>query len=130
MDLPIACVAAMFLLIYAPRLVVMRAQRQEPGGYDNSHPRDQQARLVGEGKRAQAAHQNSFEAFAPFAAAVLCCEVRHASDRWTTIFALVFLVARLIYPVLYIKDLATARSLSWVVGYGATIALFVLALLG
>ena len=129
-DLPLACVAVAFLLIYVPRMLVMKAQQQEPGGLDNKDPRDQQARLTGEARRAQAAHNNAFETFPPFAAAVLACELRHVSERWTTILAIVFVVARVIYPWLYIKGIDKARSGVWTIGFGATIALFVLAVIG
>ena len=39
--------------------------------YDNARPRDWSERLQGWRRRADGAHRNHFEAFAPFAAAVL-----------------------------------------------------------
>lgn len=51
------------MLVWVPRLVAARAQSMSAGGYDNNHPRDQQAALVGWGKRANAAHNNTLESF-------------------------------------------------------------------
>ena len=45
MSLPVSCVAAAWLLLYLPRLVVLFAQSRQPEGYDNRHPREQQSRL-------------------------------------------------------------------------------------
>ncbi|MEO7095499.1 MAG: MAPEG family protein [Polyangiales bacterium] len=130
MDIPLACVALAMLLIYLPRFAVMKAQARDPAGFDNKDPREQQARLDREGKRALGAHNNAFEAFAPFAAAVLGCEVRHTNARLTMIFAIVHVGARLIYPWLYIKGVDKARSGVWMIGFAATIALFGLAVIG
>ena len=78
MTIPLACIAAAFALIYAPRIAVVVAQAKQAEGFDNKHPRDQQAKLTGWGRRANAAHLNAFESFAPFAAAVLVAHVTHA----------------------------------------------------
>lgn len=126
MTVPFICVLAYFAIIYLSRVPVAIAQKQDPTGYDNSHPRDQQARLVGWGRRAQAAHQNAFELFGPFAAAVLIAHQAGADPRWSTIFAVTVVAARALYPVLYIADLATLRSLVWSVSFGGTCALFFL----
>ncbi|WP_335598963.1 MAPEG family protein, partial [Halopseudomonas sp.] len=45
-------------------------------GYDNAHPRAQQAALTGWGARALASHQNMIEAFPLFAAGVLVVRYR------------------------------------------------------
>ena len=127
MDVPLACVGAAFLLIYAPRLVVMRAQAKL--GYDNRDPRAQQAKLEGPARRAHAAHNNSFEAFAPFAAAVLGCELRGANARWTEILALAFVVLRTLYIFAYVGDKPSTRSSIWMLGFGCILGLFVLAVI-
>ena len=127
MDVPIACVAGAVLLIYLPRIVVLRGQAKL--GYDNRHPRDQQAKLEGAARRANAAHQNSFEAFAPFAAAVLACEVRGADARWTTALCLAFLAVRTLYVLAYIGDKPSIRSSLWMLGFLCMLGLFAVALL-
>jgi uncharacterized MAPEG superfamily protein len=126
MDVPLACVGVAFLLIYAPRMVVMRAQAKL--GYDNHDPRAQQAKLEGAARRAHAAHNNSFEAFAPFAAAVLACEVRGASAKWTDILALAFVVLRTLYIFAYVGDKPSTRSSIWILGFGCVLGLFGLAI--
>jgi len=126
MDVPLACVGVAFLLVYAPRIVVARGQAKL--GYDNRNPRDQQAKLEGMPRRAQAAHQNGFETFAPFAAAVLACELRGADATWTTRLAIVFVVARALYIAAYLGDKASLRSTIWTIGFGAVGVLFWLAI--
>ena len=70
MDIAIWCLIATFFLIYAPRLPAIQDALRQEGHIDLAHPRLQQARLTGRGARAQAAHLNTVEAFAPFAAAL------------------------------------------------------------
>jgi uncharacterized MAPEG superfamily protein len=129
MTIPFACILAAFVLIWVPRAVVAGEQAKQPEGYDNRNPREQQARLSGRGKRAQAAHNNTFESFAPFAAAVFVAHLGHANERWSTILACTFVAARVVYPFLYIADIDKGRSAVWFVGLLATVGLFVLPML-
>ena len=128
--LPYACILAAFLLIYLPRMFVLRAQAMAPGGLDNRYPRDQQATLTGLAKRANGAHMNSFEAFAPFAAAVLVASVAHGNARLVNGLSLGFVCARALYIALYLGDVPTARSLVWLAGFGMVIALFLSPMVG
>lgn len=128
MDVPLACVAVVFAMVWVPRTVAARGQ--VAAGYDNHHPRDQQAKLEGAARRAHAAHLNTFEFFAPFAAGVLGCELRHVNPQWVMILALAGAGARVIYPFLYIYDKATPRSSVWTVGLLATTGLLLLAAFG
>jgi uncharacterized MAPEG superfamily protein len=128
MTLPLGCIGIAFLLVYLPKLVSSLAMSKMPGGYDNKEPRAQQAKLAGWGARAHAAHLNGFEAFAPFAAAVLVAVVAHADPKWTNILALTHVGARTVYPFIYLANLGTLRSAIWTVGFGATLALFALPL--
>jgi uncharacterized MAPEG superfamily protein len=127
MTVPFTCVAIAFVLIYVPRIFVAIAQTRQPEGMDNKNPRDQQARLTGWGRRANAAHANTFEAFAPFAAAVLVAHAANADPHWSSILALTFVGARVIYPVLYIANIDKLRTVVWSVGLFATAGLFVVA---
>lgn len=110
-------------LIYVPRIVVAREQAKMPEGYDNANPRDQQARLTAVGKRANAAHHNGFEAFAPFAAGILACRVARVDLIATIVLGAVFVLARSIYVWMYVTDRPTARSSIWMLGFLATCAL-------
>ena len=126
MHLYLVSIPIAWLLIYAPRLLVIAASRQEFGYLENHHPREQQARLSGWGKRAQAAHENSFEAFAPFAAAVLVAHAGGGNSTWIGLFAGIFLASRIAYIALYLANLGLPRSCVWVIGAGSTAALFAL----
>jgi uncharacterized MAPEG superfamily protein len=110
-------------LIFLPKFAIARSAIALPAGYDNTHPRDQQALLTGAGKRAVAAHQNGFETFAPFVAGVLVAHVTGVRPQLASLLVLAHLVSRVVYPFLYINNLATLRSLVWGVGALASIAL-------
>jgi uncharacterized MAPEG superfamily protein len=126
MTIPFWCVFVAFLLNLLSKAPVAVAMARRPRGYDNRNPRDQQAGLEGWGRRAVAAHQNCFEAFPAFAAAVVVAAIAGADPAWTTRLALVFVAARVLYIPLYIADLAALRSLVWTVGFGSTVAIFLL----
>ena len=72
----IYCLIAAALLPYAAKIPVAFAMANI-GGYDNQHPRSQQAKLEGFGARAFAAHQNAFESLLIFA---IACLLAIASD--------------------------------------------------
>lgn len=97
-------------------------------GYDNRRPRAfTDTEIAGFRKRAYWAHLNSFEAFPPFAAAVIIASVVGADGGAIDALALAFIAFRLAYGACYIADWATARSLAWVAAFGCVIGLFVVA---
>lgn len=128
MNIPLLCLPIAFALVYAPKIPLSIAMARQPSGYDNKTPRDQQAKLEGWGRCAAAAHYNGFESFPPFAAGVLAVTVTGASPKWAAILALLHVVARAIYPVLYIANVDKARSATWGVGFAASFALLALPL--
>ena len=128
MNIPFLCVALAFLLLYLTKIPVAVAMGRSKGGYDNRHPRDQQAALLGWGRRAVAAHQNAFEAFAPFAAAVLAAHAAGADPIWSARLAILFVIARVVYTGLYLADWASLRSTIWMIGVLCTAGLFYLAI--
>jgi uncharacterized MAPEG superfamily protein len=93
--------------------------------YDNRNVRDWQARLEGLPKRAHAAHLNSFEAFPFFAAAVLAAIVAHADMQRVAMLSIGFVVARVVYGLVYLWNVATLRSLVWFVGLGSVVAILI-----
>ena len=109
---PLLYVLLGYVLTILTKAPVSMAMARE-GGYDNHNPRLQQAQLSGWGKRAVAAHQNSFEAFPPFALAVLVAHVGDADPTVLHVLATGFLVLRIAYQAAYLADLATLRSLLW-----------------
>lgn len=126
MSIPFVCVFIMLLIVYLSRLPVSMAMNKSTGGYDNKNPRDQQAQLTGWGRRALAAHHNSLESFAPFAAGVVVCYLAKGSLLGSTVLSLIYIAARIAFVMLYLADLATARSLMWIVGVLATLGLYIL----
>ena len=127
MNVPYLCVLLAFLLVYVPKIPLTVAMARQGKGYDNHSPRTQQAQLGGWGARALWAHQNGFESFAPFGIAVVVATLAHADATWVTRWAVIHVVARAVYPWVYLADLATLRSLVWSVGFTATAALMLLA---
>jgi uncharacterized MAPEG superfamily protein len=127
-NVPYLCVLLAFLSIYFPKIPLSVAMARAPGGYDNAHPREQQAKLEGWGKRAAAAHANGFEAFPGFAAGVVLAILAHADPWWTNTLCVAFVVARYVYPFLYMANVDKLRSAVWGVGFSATLGLFLLAL--
>jgi uncharacterized MAPEG superfamily protein len=95
--------------------------------FDNINPRDWLARQEGAKKRAHAAHLNSFEAFSFFAAAVIIATITKAPANWVNALAVLFVVMRVAYIWCYVRDLASMRSIVWMIALGACVALFVVA---
>ncbi len=129
MDISIWCVFAAFLLIYLTRLPVVVASRRQEGYLEIGNPREQQARLKGFGSRAQAAHQNTLEAFAPFAVAVGVAHYGNADPGIRDALALVFVAARVLYVGAYLADQNPWRTVIWTAGIGCVIGLFLSPLL-
>ena len=116
------CIFAAALFNIITKAPLTKAQH-EAGGYDNNHPRNQQAGLEGWGQRALAAHQNYFEAFPLFVAGVLVATVGQAEQHTIDGLAIVWLLTRLLYTWLYVADKATARSIVWGINYTLAMAL-------
>ena len=125
---PYAALLLSVVLIYIPRFFVARGQAQQPEGYDNAHPRAQQAKLSGVAARAHAAHQNAIEAFAPFAAGVLACKLSGVDADQVAALSMAFVTLRIVYLLLYLKNLATPRSIVWILAFLLTLALLALPL--
>jgi len=98
--------------------------------YDNAAPRAQLEASTGYRLRAWWAHLNHFEAFPPFAAAVIIAHLAQGRQDWIDVLAVAFVALRVLYSILYVADRPTARSLVWIAGLGCTVGLFVVAALG
>lgn len=119
MPLSYWCVLIAALLPYAAAIIAKSKQ-----GFDNAAPRDWLAKQEGFRARADAAQLNSFEAFPLFAIAVLVAQQRSAPQDTVNMLAVIFVVARVAYIALYVANLATLRSLVWLVGLGCAVAMF------
>lgn len=98
-------------------------------GYDNRAPREWLSRQAGWRLRAHWAQQNSYEAFPPFAAAVIIAHQLEAGQSTINALAVLFIVSRIGYGTLYIRNQDALRSLAWLAGFACVIALFIVAAL-
>jgi uncharacterized MAPEG superfamily protein len=114
-------VLAMFL-----PLVWVGIAKANGKGYDNDRPREWLAHLQGKAQRANWAQQNAYEAFPPFAAAVIIANLTGKNLLTIDILAGVFIVSRVAHGLFYINDKSMLRSLVWLGGFGATVALFLI----
>ena len=113
-------IAAIFpILTKFPVMVAMK----NLGGYDNKNPREQQARLEGWGKRALAAHQNTFEAFPIFGICVLVAHFGNAELECVNFLCIVFLISRILYVGFYIADRSSLRSFVWFCGFLSSVGI-------
>jgi uncharacterized MAPEG superfamily protein len=92
--------------------------------YDNGNPREWLARQEGYRRRANAAQQNSWEAFLWFAVAVLVAMQTGADPSRIDGLAMLFVASRVLYIAFYVADRATLRSLAWFAGLIATVTIF------
>jgi len=83
------------------------------------------ARLDGWRQRANWAQLNGFEAFPPFAAAVIIAHLLAVPQARIDLLAMAFIAARVVYGILYLANLPSLRSLAWMIATGCVVALFV-----
>lgn len=128
MTIPFWCLVVMLTLVLLTKVPVAIAMAKVGRGkYDNHDPRSQQATLTGWGKRALAAHQNTFEAITIFTPGVLISHfARPEQASCAATLAVVAVVVRCLYPALYIADVHLLRSAVWGVGFVCSIWLALL----
>ncbi|NML86732.1 MAPEG family protein [Polaromonas sp.] len=101
----------------------MRMSRRE-GGFDNNNPRAWLAKQTDWRARANAAQANTFEALPFFFAAVIIAHQLQAGQTWLDILALMFVVLRIAYVMMYVADWASARSMIWALAVLVNVAIF------
>ncbi len=94
------------------------------GAFDNANPRDPGFYTPGLRMRSLGAHQNGFEVFPFFAAAVLLAEMRSVPQSTVNALAVAFIAARIVYVLMYLTDRATLRSIMFAVGMMINVTLF------
>ena len=99
--------------------------------YDNRDPRGWVARQTNPRvHRANAAQLNAFEAFAPFAAAVVLAQLAGVPESRIAMLAIAFVVFRLLHGVVYTLGLKhSLRSLAWFAALACVVWLLVAAAL-
>jgi uncharacterized MAPEG superfamily protein len=105
-------------------LSIMPAKLSGRGEYDNGNPRDPRFFASGLRMRSLGAHQNGFEAFPLFAAAVILAEMRAVPQGTVDLLAVAFVVVRVVYVLLYLGDRPSLRSMVWWVGFACNLAIF------
>jgi uncharacterized MAPEG superfamily protein len=101
----------------------MFGKARRDGGFDNQHPREWLSRQSDWRARANAAQANSFEALPFFIGAVIIAHQLGASQIRLDVLAFLFVVLRLLYIMMYVANMATARSLIWTVALVVNIAI-------
>lgn len=116
--LPIVCAG----LAKSGRFNVPRRE----GGYDNVNPREWLARQTDWRARANAAQANSFEALPFFIGAVIIAHQLDAHQTRLDILAFLFIVLRMLYIMMYVAGMGTARSVVWSLGLASNIAILLI----
>ncbi len=99
------------------------------GGFklgNNHDPRKFLSKAQGKQYRAKCAHDNSWEAFAPFAAAVILATISSVPQPLIDKLCLTFIIARVFYGVAYIIDRPGLRSILFFIAWFCVIGLFYL----
>ena len=123
MTILLTCLLIAMLLPYLAKGPVAVAMAKH-GGYDNHHPRTQQAQLTGFGARAVAGHQNGFESLLLFGLSALTVMVLGKVNDTVALLAIVHVLARIVYHVLYLLDKSSMRSISWFIGVFCSFGIF------
>jgi len=92
-------------------------------------PRDTPVALTGVAGRLHRAMNNHFEGLLLFAIACVVITLSGQSSAFTTGCAWIYLIARAAYVPAYALGLAPWRSVIWMIGFGATTAMLIAALI-
>ena len=112
------CILIAALLPYAWVAIAKQSGKR----YDNRDPRSWIARQDNPRVlRANAAQLNAFEAFAPFAAAVLMAQAAGVDHARITQLAIAFVVLRVLHGLFYLINIHALRSLCWFAGFAVVV---------
>lgn len=120
------CVLVMALMPMGCAWLAKAGQLGKPrrqGGFDNHNPRAWLARQTDWRARANAAQDNTFEALPFFIGAVVIAHQLGTVQMRLDVLAFLFVVLRLLYVMMYVADLATARSAVWALALLVNIAI-------
>ncbi|MDN6275931.1 MAPEG family protein [Psychrobacter sp.] len=120
---------AMMVASLLPLAMAMTAKLL--GGFslaDNAHPRNFLQGTTGAAARANAAQQNSYETLPIFLAAVLTAMLFFVPQFIINVLAWLYVLIRVGYCVAYVINLATFRSILWVLSMACSVMLFYLAI--
>ena len=127
MTIPLWCLLVVALIPYILAGVGGYYRAKQFGSVDNNDPRVQYSHMEGPGGRVWAAQQNAWEALGLFTATIVIAHLAGADADKMAIASIVFLVTRILHPILYIANLATLRSIIVGIGLLSCVYMFVLA---
>jgi uncharacterized MAPEG superfamily protein len=104
----------------------MFTKSRRDGGYDNNNPRAWLLRQTDWRARANAAQANTFEALPFFIAAVVIAHQLGAAQTRLDVACLLWVLLRLVYVMMYVGDLATARTAVWTAAFVLNIVIMFL----
>lgn len=128
-DSAASAIWAMVVASLLPLLMALTAKVL--GGFnlaDNAHPRDFLQGTTGAAARANAAQQNSYETLPIFLAAVLVAMLFFVPQLIINTIAWLYVLIRVGYCAAYITNLATFRSILWLLSMACSLMLFYLAI--
>ncbi|MCE1191760.1 MAG: MAPEG family protein [Acidovorax sp.] len=96
---------------------------RKDGGFDNHDPRAWMARQTDWRARANAAQANSFEGLPFFIGAVIIAHLLGAGQTLLDMLALLYVMLRIFYILMYVSDMPTVRSAVWAAGFLVNIAI-------
>ena len=90
---------------------------RKDGGFDNRDPRAWMARQTDWRARANAAQANSFEGLPFFIGAVIIAHLLGAGQTLLDMLALLYVMLRIFYIMMYVSDKPTVRSVVWAAAF-------------
>ena len=125
-SLPVAA-----FLIYVPYMVVAAERVKLAQSLDNpmegfERPRFYTDKLPAYAQRANWAHQNAFESFILYSPAAVLAYVTGQDSQAAVIAVVAYLVARLLFAVFYILNVAPLRSLMFGIGSISIFSLYLM----
>lgn len=125
----LSVLALAFLLQVVQFTMYSIAANLQVGPKKAMSPRDEPIHLTGVAGRLQRAMNNHFEGLALFTIAVVVVTLSEQSTPFTALCAHTYLIARILYVPAYAQGLSPWRSVIWMVGFIATVAMLLAALL-
>ena len=130
--IPDTAASAIWAMVVASLLpLVMALSAKALGGFrlaDNTHPRRFLQETTGTAARANAAQQNSYETLPVFLAAVLVAMLFFVPQLIVNVLAWLYVLIRIGFCIAYISNLATFRSILWMLSMACPLMLFYLAI--
>jgi uncharacterized MAPEG superfamily protein len=119
----LALTALLTASLWIPYVVcqVMTNGTLQPANYVDPTPRP----VPLWGQRANRAHINAVETFAPFAALVILIQLTQKNDSMTAFWAMSYFWIRVAHAVVFVAAIPYIRTILFVLGYVCIVGLFV-----